>query len=371
MQSKRLWLILVALLLLVAAPAAYAQDGDSDKFVFGEDYVLRAGEILPGNLAVVRGTATIEAGSIVGGDVAVLGGQLNIAGTVTGNVAILGGSVSLADTAVVEGDLASFGASVDRAPGAQLRGETLGGPQLPEDIPLPEIETPRSGAGSVVKDWILWQLRTLGSGLLMALLGVVAVALAPKAMGRMATAVARQPAMSFGIGLLTLALGILGGAALLIACGLGLLVWLALSVALLVGWLAVGLWAGQRLLAALRMHTASSLVEVALGVFGITVLGSLPWCIGFLFSAIVGAIGLGAVVLTRVGSQLPEGPTEPPSGAVAEPAVPLLSPSDDFREPPAAAAPVSAPDLVGPAVEALPEPGLTPPDEPTPPADVS
>ncbi len=367
MRNKRLWMIVLVLLLMVVPAVAFAQDGDGDKFVFGEDYVLPAGEVLHGNLAVVRGTATLEVDSRVDGDVAVMGGRLIVAGTVEGNVAVLGGSVSLTDNAVIKGDLASFGGSVERAAGARLQGEVLGGPQLPGDTSSPEVDsgTPAGGVGRVIKQWILWQLGALGSGLLLALLGLVAVALAPKAMGRMATAVATQPAMNFGAGLLTLAVGILGGAVLLIACGLGLLVWLALLVASLVGWFAVGLWAGQRLLAVIRLRTVSSLVEVAVGVFGITVLGRLPWCIGFLFTLIVGSIGLGAVVLTRVGSQAPQGPRS------AEP-LPLTDGSQPDAQPGALDQAPAAPDFavsVPPDVDLPPEAevSVTPPDEPSAP----
>jgi hypothetical protein len=97
--------------------------------------------------------------------------------------------------------------------------------------------------------------------------------------------------------------GILAGTLLLIACCLGLFVWLALLIAIGIGWIAVGLWVGQRLLAALKVRSGSVLAEVALGVFLITVLGRLPFCLGALFSAVIGSIGLGAVVLTRFGRQ--------------------------------------------------------------------
>jgi hypothetical protein len=96
---------------------------------------------------------------------------------------------------------------------------------------------------------------------------------APKPMSRIASAAATQPALSFGAGLLTFIVGILAGALLLIACCLGVFVWLALLIAIAVGWIAVGLWAGQRLLAALKVRDVSVLAEVALGVFLITVLG--------------------------------------------------------------------------------------------------
>ena len=129
------------------------------------------------------------------------------------------------------------------------------------------------------------------------------VALAPRAMGRVASAASRGAFVSFGMGLLTLVVGVLLGLLLLIACCLGLIVWLALGVAWLVGWVAVGLWLGQRLLQVLNVRNASSIGEVALGVFLITVLTQLPACIGFFIGLILGCTGLGAVVLTRFGTR--------------------------------------------------------------------
>jgi hypothetical protein len=311
MRRALLVSILVVLILGAAGSAVYAQGG-GDKFVFGENFVLHADEVLGGNLAVLGGTATLEQGSRVKGDVAVAGGQLIIAGTVEGSAAVLGGTAVLEDTAVIEGDFASFGGTAKMAPGAVIKGESFGGlDSRPPSLEIPELPSlpatpqplisprPFGSLGQIIS----WQFATLGAALMMLLLGIIAVVVAPKPMSRIASAAATQPALSFGAGLLTFIVGILAGALLLIACCLGVFVWLALLIAIAVGWIAVGLWAGQRLLAALKVRDASVLAEVALGVFLITILGRLPCCLGALFSAVVGSIGLGAVVLTRFGRQ--------------------------------------------------------------------
>ena len=338
MRKALLVSILVVLILGAAASAVFAQDG-GDKFVFGENFVLRSGEVLGGNLAVLGGTATLEQGSTVKGDVAVAGGQLIIAGTVEGSAAVLGGAAVLADTAVIEGDFASFGGAVEMAPGAIIEGESFGGLrsdrpslEIPELPSLPEVPRPvvRPRPFGDLGQIISWQFATLGAALLMLLLGVIALVVAPKPMSRIATAAATQPALSFGAGLLTFVVGILAGALLLIACCLGVFVWLALLIAIAVGWIAVGLWVGQRLLAALKVHDTSVLLEVALGVVLITVLGRLPCCLGALFTAIVGSIGLGAVVLTRFGRQplIPggSGPSASPPQSLEELDAEVLAP---------------------------------------------
>jgi len=310
MRKALLVSILVVLILGAAGSAVFAQDG-GDKFVFGENFVLRSGEVLGGNLAVLGGTATLEEGSTVKGDVAVAGGQLIIAGTVEGSAAVLGGTAELTETAVIKGDFASFGGTANVASGATIEGESFGGlrsarpsveiPELPKlpEVPKPLVGLrPLAGLGQIVT----WQFATLGWALMMLVLGVIALVVAPKPMSRIADAAATQPALSFGAGLLTFIVGILAGILLLIACCLGVFVWLALLIAIAVGWIAVGLWVGQRLMAAFKVRNTSVLVEVALGIVLITILGRLP-CLGALFTAIVGSIGLGAVVLTRFGRQ--------------------------------------------------------------------
>jgi hypothetical protein len=311
--------MLVLVILLLFTPGVWAQEPiGGDRLVIGQAFVLSEGEEVDGNLVVLGGSATLEDGSVVRGDVAVFGGDVTVAGAVQGNVAGFGGSISLEDTAVVEGDVATFGGSVSRSSGAIVSGEVFGG-----TIPLPFLEQfdrpfrserpwpplpaagepQRAGVWGVLASIVAWQFRTLGTALFLALLGVVLLALAPRAMGRVASAAARGAFVSFGMGLLTLAVGVLLGLLLLLACCLGLLVWLALGAAWLVGWVAVGLWLGQRLLQALNVRNASSIGEVALGVFLITLLTQLPACIGFFVGLILGCTGLGAVVLTRFGTR--------------------------------------------------------------------
>jgi hypothetical protein len=311
--------MLALVILILLTPAVWAQGPTGgDRLVIGQAFVLAEGEEVNGNLIVLGGSAVLQEGSVVRGDVAVFGGSATVAGTVQGNVAVFGGSTALEDSAVVEGDLATIGGSVSRSPGAVVSGEVFGG-EIPLPFlnrfdrpfplerpwpPLPSVRgTQRVGPLGVFGSLVAWQFRTLGTALFLALLGVVLVTLAPRAMGRIASAAAGGAFVSFGMGLLTLVVGVLLGLLLLIACCLGLIVWLALGVAWLVGWVAVGLWLGQRLLQALNVRNASSIGEVALGVFLITVLTQLPACIGFFIGLVLGCIGLGAVVLTRFGTR--------------------------------------------------------------------
>lgn len=309
-------IVLVAAFVMLAAaglPVAMAQGSDGDRVILGENYTLRSGEVLDGNLAVLGGTAVIEADATVHGDVTVAGGVLTVDGRITGNVSLMGGSVRLNETAVVEGDLASFAGSVDRAPGAEVRGDFFSGLRTPSRIDPAPVIPDIPGSETTPRNWLsrffAWQLGTIGSILLMGLLGIVLVLVAPRAVGRVASATAIQPALTFVVGFLTLVVGAVAGAILLIACGLGLLVWLALIAAGILGWIGVALWLGQRILGSLRLHTASATGEVLAGIVAITLLARLPWCFGWLAWLIFVSWGLGAVVMTRFGTQEAQGPS--------------------------------------------------------------
>jgi predicted flap endonuclease-1-like 5' DNA nuclease len=314
MLKKRIPAFLLAIAILAMPAAVLAQAGDDVKLVLGGEYRLAAGERLFGDLAVVGGVATLEEGSAVEGDVLVVGGSAAIAGDIRGNLVVAGGSVDLRDTAAVAGDVASFGGSVRRAPGAIVRGESfdrLPSPEIPDlEIPVPEIPDLLPATNSVRdKNPLGWFLRgilgavgALGLSLLAALVAAVALVIAPRRFHETARAARTRPAVCFGAGLVTLAVGFLAGALLLIVCGLGVLIWLVLLCAWIIGWITMGLWFGRWLLDAMSRRDPAAIWAAALGAFLITLASRIP-CVGWLFAFVVGAIGLGAVILTRLGTQ--------------------------------------------------------------------
>jgi predicted flap endonuclease-1-like 5' DNA nuclease len=314
--GRKLWwaALLWLVLLLSTTSVALAQGGAGDKVVWGGNYTLAAGETLSGNLTVMGGNATLEPQSELKGNVLIVGGNLVAGGHIQGNITVVGGNASLKGTAIVEGSIAAFGGSIERAPGAIVRQapnerELLPNiPGAPEAGPLPPLTRVWSPLAAnplrALLDLFIRFFVAIAMGLLLALIGCVVLLLAPKATAQVATTVARQPALNFATGLLTLVLAFLVGVPLLLACGLGLLVWLVAGLALFFGWIALGLWIGQRLLGAVGVRTASSLVEVGLGVFLMTWLAWVaPACLGWLLVVVLGSIGLGSVLLTRFGSQ--------------------------------------------------------------------
>jgi hypothetical protein len=136
---------------------------------------------------------------------------------------------------------------------------------------------------------------------LLTILGLLIILFWPEPSRQVGSVVVAKPLPSLGIGLLSIVVAFCVGLILLIAACLGLLVWLAAVVAWIFGWTAVGLMVGQRVLAAFDVEPTPPLATVV-GVAFISLIWAFP-CLGNLFALIVGAAGLGAVVLTRAGTQ--------------------------------------------------------------------
>jgi hypothetical protein len=90
-----------------------------------------------------------------------------------------------------------------------------------------------------------------------------------------------------------------------------LLLFAATLVAGVFGWIAVGLLVGQRVLEAFKVRGITSMIAVVVGILLISLLGAIP-CIGTIAAIIAGCLGLGAVVLTRFGTQTYPLPTRVP-----------------------------------------------------------
>jgi len=350
MKYKSWIVVLLLMALLLPARVVFADDGgDGGKVIFGGNFVLRRGEELEGGLAVFGGNATLQVDSTVDGDVLVMGGSLTVAGEIDGDVAVLGGDVRLEETAVVEGDLLSLGGNVNRAEGAVVRGKTLETLELPfRGFRLPGLwywrfivpAQPEWPERPVRPQWpmvwgvywiqrlpdllgrlFLWEVKVVGTALLLALLALLVVSLWPRQTELVASTVLENPGASLGVGLLTLV--VVAGVDLLFLITiclspLALLLALATAVAWIFGWIAVGWLVGRQLLQALKVKELSPLWESVIGVFVISLLGAVP-CIGWLIWLVGGAFGLGAVVLTRFGTQRYEGERAAPMEPVPSP----------------------------------------------------
>lgn len=324
----RAWRIaLVALVMLLSlAGVVQAQEREEGKLVLGGTYTLGAGDNLFGDLVVLGGTATLEAGSTVYGNVVVLGGALSIGGTVTRDVSVLGGTVRLAPTALVGGQLTSLGGAVDRAAEAQIKGGVTEGPDwgwqwdewpMAPTMPWGRVSHTTSGFWGVLRQIAEGVLTMLG----LIALGVLVILLLPEQTEQIAQVVRTNAGISLAMGILSLVVIPILLVLLVITCIGPVILALAAGIALLFGWIAIGLVLGRLILTGLRAKETSPLVAVILGVGLISFLSQIP-CIGWLFALVVASLGLGAVILTRFGTMASPAPLSATRDASGEPTAP-------------------------------------------------
>jgi hypothetical protein len=328
----------VFLLALAVPTAAFAGGHLDGRVILGGSFTLASGETLDGDLVVLGGNARTEQGSLITGAVFIAGGNLDIDGTVNGDVAVLGGNVSLMTHALVKGNVSSVGGNLSRAEGSQVMGEVVTGEGLnipftvqPSPAVPGGIEVPFAG-GQIWANtfrplarvgWSIFQ------SLMLAALAVVVMMFAPQATERVSQAIVGQPVIAGGLGILT---GIVFPALLvLLAVTICLIPFSLLGVLVFVvagvfGWIAVGLEVGKRIAAVFswQLHPAGA---AGLGTLIVSLLADgigFIACVGWLAPALVSALALGGVVLTRFGTRTYE--TVPAAAAAVE-EVPPPSPT--------------------------------------------
>jgi hypothetical protein len=344
--SRILSFLLLAALVLLPVRSAAARDIHMDgQVVFGQSFTLASGETMDGDLIVLFGSATIEAGAVINGDLVGTQSSVIIDGEVNGEVSILGGSLVLGDAAHIRGGLSVVDAPLDRAAGARVDGQVneanlhFGDGQngvLPVEPVTPE-------SPQILRPLFNLDLTPLrdafGNAFGLALLAMLLMLfLAPHA-ERVAQAAVAQPVIAGGIGLLTFFLApfaIVLLAVSLILLPVAVVALLALIIGAVFGWISLGYEIGQRFTHAIHQewHPAFS---AGLGTFALSLAGAaltgIPVlnCIGWLVPAILGLASLGAVIMTRFGTQRIAAPAAAPAPAAAAP----VTPAPVFPEPPA------------------------------------
>ncbi|MDW8327904.1 MAG: polymer-forming cytoskeletal protein [Anaerolineales bacterium] len=338
---RKLFVILVLAFGLTLAPLfngssiAQAAPFHSDEVVTGGDFILRSGETLEGNLIVVGGNVVVEKEAVVTGQVVIFGGDVMLSGTVHRDVVVFGGNLELSETAVVKGNLVRSGGSVRGEEGYEVQGSEIGGFAAPPLTTMPPTPTPSSATDplwGLVRQLFgfVWNsLIALTTAIAVGLLALLVVLLLPEQTRRVSAAISTVPVLSGGIGLLTLFAVpflaiVLALATLLCFSPFSLLALIVYGIAVLFGWIAVGALLGERLAASARWQNVGPAFTAALGTFLLTLLtgglGLLPGggFLGALVGLLAASVGLGAVTLTRFGTQpylgaLPSMPAPPMS----------------------------------------------------------
>jgi hypothetical protein len=289
-----------------ALPAQPQRNTYADKVVFGDTFTLGSGEIIDGNLTVFGGVVTLESGSAVKGDVILLGGTLNANGDISGNINSLGGSLFLGDRTVVHGNLSILGGTLHRSEGAQILGQVINGGIGPFNFSIPRLPI-QMNLWSGFQPFINL-FRTIINVQVLAALAILVVLLWPRPTDRIAQAVGAQPVITGGLGLLTLVVLPALLIILLITIILipvSILGFLAMGIAILFGWIAVGLEAGKRMAHMFKQDWQPA-ISAGIGTLVVSLIssfiGAIP-CIGWIVPFLIGMIGLGGVIITRFGSQ--------------------------------------------------------------------
>jgi cytoskeletal protein CcmA (bactofilin family) len=349
--------VVIIIILIVGGAASHVvvsrASTNADGPVFTSSYTLDATK--SDDLFVIADTAHLLTGSHVEADASLIGRSgVTIDGTVDGHLTVMGGAITMGKDAVINGDISFIGNSVTLAghvtgdvsivaenlsinPGTEFNGSL--------DICATHLMNENSSEIAVRKcgsdELAGWQ--TLRTGMFaakpfpggfsfasFAFMGIFALGLAalsglivtifPRRFGHMTQAVHALPARVSRIGCLTqisvVALLALLGLVIAVLPPLGLillpiltLLMLPLGLMFAIGWMTMALLAGDWILRRFARRASPPMLTVIAGSLGLfliwTLLGILPYgpLLGFLMILLVGALGLGAVMMTRVGTR--------------------------------------------------------------------
>ena len=335
MKTKLKTIFILLVLLLVPTSNAYAQSPGGDVIRFGENYTLKSGEILNGSLVVIGGNAEIEKDASVAKDViliggnlkvdgntsgaiVIIGGNMTISGTISKDVVVVGGQLLLTKTAVVKGDVATMGGQVTKEPGAEIVGNMVNNAP-PIAIPnIPNAPNVPNSPNVNINFNPFWEITVVvGRALAVAAVAMLLTLFMQPQLERVADAIAHQPVMAGGFGLLTIVLAPLILVIMVITIILipvALIVMFIIPLAWLFGIIALGQEVGERFTTAIN-QTWAPVLATGFGTFLLLLVGGLVGlipCVGWLIPFLIGLIAIGGVVLTWFGTRSVPGSTTPP-----------------------------------------------------------
>lgn len=331
MKNKIKFLTFLLALSSILLPTGTVTAGglDDGPVIFGGSYTLQSGDSLNGDVVVFGGVVMIEEGAEAHGSVVVFGGSLTINGQVDGDVVLLGGAAMLGEKSLIGGNLSLVGAALNRADGAQVNGDIIyNDPDFnPGVVTISGLLNDRGvpAAPFVMHTNPLWAVvSVIGRSMAMALLALLIALFLEEPTRRVGQSAAGQPVIAGGLGFLTIILTpavVLILAITILLAPVALLAVLALMVALLYGWIALGVEVGLRFTKMLNQNWAFPLTA-AFGTWLLTIIsasiGLIP-CVGWLAPFILATLALGAVIMSRFGARVALVPTAPPSPPAAAP----------------------------------------------------
>jgi len=243
----------------------------------------------------IGGDVVIDKGVTVKDAVAV-GGNVTVNGVVNKSAVAVGGSVFLGPDAVVRKDVVAIGGVIQKEEGARIGGDIveLSIPGVAAILPFLKEKTPVG--------WLVaFEIITFAGLLTLALL---IVALLPGPMGLISDNV-RQNVLKVTIGGILGVLVIVPLAIFLMITVIGIplvaLELLLVGVVMLVGYIAVAQFIGDRLAAAIKRPGLNILWGTVLGLIMLWVIGWVPF-LGPAVQSVAAVLGFGAVLVTVFGS---------------------------------------------------------------------
>ena len=323
-MKKRLLILLILSTLLLSIPTSVALAAPVYETVVSE------GDTVDNDVVLFDDDLDVQSGAVVNGDVTIFDGDATVAGTVNGDIVIFDGNLTLTEGANLNGDCVLLDGTLDNQSGRSISctlleniipgaiggliDEALENADFPSSI---EVERP-----SPFMRFVGGVGETVGQTLVFGLLAFIIAAAAPRHLQQVAAVARQRPVASGAVGTLTflgapfvlVILAVLS-TLLILACGLGLLGFpvlialvLGLAAAAVLGWVALGSIAGERIGVWLNMENPSLRTTTVLGTMAVTLvlglLGAIPFFIGEgLIGMLALWLGLGAVALTKFGTQ--------------------------------------------------------------------
>jgi len=329
-------LVFLAIIITPAYPV-YAQSGQPGQIIFGNNYTLKSGDELDGDLVVIGGNVTVEKDAVLNGNLIVVGGTVSSDGNLKGDVVVFGGQIALDKNAVVAGDVVTVGGQLTRAEGAEIKGDVVKNVSPNVELPNGNFSPKINPANVNVNFNPFWTAAgVFYRALIIAALAMLIVIFLKPQMEQVGQAIVRQPLMSGGMGLLA----VVGGPLVVLIASVIMIVTLILipvaalvliagalllALAWLFGVIAIGYEVGERFTQSIN-QTWAPVFTTGFGTFLVVLiggaLGQVP-CVGWVVPTVIGLVAIGAVVMTRFGVRpvqsaavavyMPPVNTEPPA----------------------------------------------------------
>jgi len=225
-------------------------------------------------------------------DAVSIGGSVYIDGIVDGDAVAVGGTIHLGEEAIVHGDAVTIGGTIDKEEGAMIYGTSV-------DVGAFDFENIFEGKhlfdGHIGLPKIFKVIPLMGLFALVLLLSI----LIPSELGTVASNVKNEPIIMFLWGILGIILIVPLGIMLAVSIiGIALipLEILAVFLASLIGYIAVALMIGKKLLKTLNNDNPNVILSAILGVLVLWLVGLIPF-FGGIVKALAWIIGFGAVIM--------------------------------------------------------------------------